>query len=332
MDSVKNFRVTRWIGLVFILTSCTSVKALAPTLGPTLETELPSAAPTKAIIATQEIGFVETSAETPLPTAGEIAEPTATALQESVLMSPTPDIRPLPREWAGWPVIPAVSESAKEIYRNGIGNGANPNVVSVIGDCQSEPDVFMGIYETERNPLGAEESQLLETISRFSGSLSRTSLGVRDGMSAPTALSPLWSDKEYCEDNESPLTCELRVSHPSIVFVNLGTNWKAGASAERYGEYLRQIVEEIIEFGAVPILSTKADNVEGDHSINHVTAEVAYEYDVPLWNFWLAADDLPNHGLDADRGNIYLTPLGWDRRNYTAIKTLDAVWRALETE
>ena len=332
MDSVKNLRVKISIGLVFILVSCTSVKALAPTLEPTLVAASPSATPTKTIIATQEVEYVQISTETPQPIVGEIEVPTATALQESFLLSPTPDIRPLPREWAGWPIIPAVSETAKEIYRNGIEKGANPHVVSVIGDCQSEPDVFMGIYETERNPLSAGESQLLETISRFSGSLSHKSLGVRDGMSAPTALSPLWSDKEYCEDNESPLTCELRVSRPSIVFVNLGTNWKAGASAERYGEYLRQIIEEIVEFGAVPILSTKADNVEGDHSINHVTAEVAYEYDVPLWNFWLAADDLPNHGLDADRGNIYLTPLGWDRRNYTAIKTLDAVWRALETE
>jgi len=124
----------------------------------------------------------------------------------------------------------------------------------------------------------------------------------------------------------------LRVRKPSIVFVNLGTNWKPGASAERYGEYLREIVSEIIASGAVPILSTKADNVEGDHSINRVTAEVAYEYEIPLWNFWLAADSLPNHGLDSERDNIYLTPLGWDRRNYTALQALDAVWRAIESE
>lgn len=273
------------------------------------------------------------AAQTDMPAL--VSTSTPTAVEEETIdssESPTPDTRPLPREWAGWPIIPVVSEKAKEIYGLGIENGNDPHTFSVIGDCQSEPDVFMGIYETERNPLSDQDTHLLETINRFAGSFSQKRLGVRDGMSAPTALSPLWADKEMCEANESPLSCELRVRKPSIVFVNLGTNWKPGASAERYGEYLREIVSEIIASGAVPILSTKADNVEGDHSINRVTAEVAYEYEIPLWNFWLAADSLPNHGLDSERDNIYLTPLGWDRRNYTALQALDAVWRAIESE
>jgi hypothetical protein len=70
--------------------------------------------------------------------------------------------------------------------------------------------------------------------------------------------------------------------------------------------------------------------VELDHSINAATARVAYDYDIPLWNFWSAANNLPNHGLDADRENVYLTPDGWDVRNYTGLKTLDAVRRALQ--
>ena len=103
---------------------------------------------------------------------------------------------------------------------------------------------------------------------------------------------------------------------------------QAGASAVRYGEYLRQIVDIIIQAGALPVLSTKADNVEGDHSINRVTAEVAYEYDIPLFNFWLAADYLPNHGLDPERENVYLIPDAWDERSFTALRTLDAILRA----
>ena len=94
-------------------------------------------------------------------------------------------------------------------------------------------------------------------------------------------------------------------------------------------EYLRQIVEIVISYGGIPILSTKADNVEGDHSINRATVEIAHEYDIPLWNFWAAADILPDHGLDAGRDNIYLTPDGWNRRNFTALQALDAVWRAV---
>jgi hypothetical protein len=78
------------------------------------------------------------------------------------------------------------------------------------------------------------------------------------------------------------------------------------------------------------VLSTKADNVEGDHSLNLATARVAHDYDVPLWNFWLAAQSLPNGGLDPKRDNVYLSfPDGWDRRNFTALESLDALQREL---
>ena len=100
---------------------------------------------------------------------------------------------------------------------------------------------------------------------------------------------------------------------------------------DAYEAYLRQIIDQIIASGAVPILTNKADNVEGNHAINLVTAQVAYDYDIPLMNFWLVSDSLPNHGLDQDRtpANVYLTPLGWDARSFAALRTLDSVWRGL---
>ena len=61
------------------------------------------------------------------------------------------------------------------------------------------------------------------------------------------------------------------------------------------------MIEYVIAHGAIPILSTKADNVEGDHSLNLTTARLAYEYDIPLWNFWLAVQPLPAHGMDTVR-------------------------------
>jgi hypothetical protein len=214
--------------------------------------------------------------------------------------------------------------------------GNDPHVFSTVGDCQSAPNVFLGIYESDRSPLGpaegaasAEGPNLQQTVRYYAGSFSRQSLAVRDGLSAPSALSPLWSDQASCQPDENPVQCELRLRKPSVMFVNLGTNWKAGASADRYEAYLRQIVDLMIAHGTLPILSTKADNVEGDHSLNLATAKVAHDYDIPLWNFWLAADSLPNHGLDPARDNVYLTPQGWDRRSFTALQVLDVVWRAL---
>lgn len=120
----------------------------------------------------------------------------------------------------------------------------------------------------------------------------------------------------------NPVQCELRVRKPSIMFVNLGTNWKPGASSKPFENYLRQIVDLIIANGTLPVLSTKADNVEGDHSLNKAIASVAFDYNLPLYNFWLAADTLPLHGLDGNREN-YLAPIGWDRRNYTALQVLN---------
>ena len=208
--------------------------------------------------------------------------------------------------------------------------GVTANTFSVVGDCQSTPDVFLGIYATNRYYLGKADQYLQETINVFHDSFQHDSAAVRDGLSAPSALDPLWADPSRCKSNESPLACELRLSRPMIVFVNLGTNWKAGASADAYEGYLRKIVDMIIASGGLPILTNKSDNVEGDHSINLATAKVAYDYDIPLMNFWLAADRLPNHGLDPNRDNIYLTPEGWDVRNYVALQTLDSVWRTLK--
>ncbi len=88
------------------------------------------------------------------------------------------------------------------------------------------------------------------------------------------------------------------------------------------------------------MLSTKADNAEGDHSINAIVAKVAYDYDLPLWNFWLVVQPLPNHGLQSDgvhltyAGNIFNDPVrmksAWPWRNLTALQVLDAVRIALQ--
>ncbi len=96
---------------------------------------------------------------------------------------------------------------------------------------------------------------------------------------------------------------------------------------------MRRIIEYAIQHGTVPILSTKADNVEGDHSINLATARLAYEYDLPLWNFWLAAQSLPNRGLDPERADgFHLSQRAWTERSYTALQTVDALWRAVSSD
>ena len=108
---------------------------------------------------------------------------------------------------------------------------------------------------------------------------------------------------------------------------------------------MRKVVEYILSQGAVPILATKADNREGDGSINAAIAEVAAEYDVPVWNFWAAVQPLPDHGIfKGDPDHFHLTyaanyfddPLrmqqAWPWRNLTALESIDSVYRGLMAE
>ena len=297
-------------------TATTAQVSAVTRLPDTITAAAPTQTPTPVFTPTATL----TPSITPTPSVTPTITPTFTA---------TTDTRPDPYYWSTWPIVPTVSGVAAEIYQRGVAAGNDPHIFSVVGDCQSEPNVFLGIYETNRYSLGDSYQFLQETIDYYRGSFSRKSLAVRDGMSAPTALSALWADKESCQPDESPVACELRVRKPSIMFINLGTNWLPGASAAAYGKYLRQIVEIVIANGTLPVLSTKADDVEGGQGINKVTAEIAHDYDIPLMNFWAAAQSLPNGGLDSNRDNVYLTPDGWDRRNFSALETLDALRRAL---
>ncbi len=299
--------------IIFTLAGCSGGQAALP----------PTAT---AAVATLPPQATSTSTATPTATA---QAPTETATP-TLALTATPDTRPLPRNWSSWPIVPPVSERVKEIYLKGIQLGVNRQTFSVIGDCQSTPNLYLGIYATDRYILGDKYQYLQSTIDDFKNSFSHESVTVRDGLSAPSVLDPTWNDPKRCSANESPVACELRLSRPMIVFINLGTNWRADASAQAYENYLRQIVDMVIASGAVPILTNKADNVEGDHSIDLVTAQVAYDYDIPLTNFWLAADTLSNHGLDPSRKDIYLTNEALDRRSFVSLETLDAVWRVLK--
>ena len=234
-----------------------------------------------------------------------------------------------PLQWSSWPIVPAFNPYLIQVFQRGLAQGKGAARFSVLGDCQSLPNVFMGMFDTREVSFSEEDGGLYETIEYYQGSFSHQSLTVIDGLSPPTALSALWSDPEVCKSNESPLVCELRVNQPSLLWINLGSNWKMDASLTSYEKYMRQIIETTLSEGVIPVLSTKADNVEGGHRINALTAQLASEYQIPMWNFWRTADKLENHGLDDNRDNIYLTTEAWGARSFTALRVLDALHRFL---
>ena len=108
----------------------------------------------------------------------------------------------------------------------------------------------------------------------------------------------------------------------------MGTNWQPIGDQPRE-EYLRQIVEYSINQGILPVLSTKGDNFEENHSINEGIARVAHEYDLPLWNFWQSIQYLPQHGIDKDRDGNYLSVAAWNKRSYSGLRMLHQVYDKL---
>ena len=235
-------------------------------------------------------------------------------------------------------VIPTVSQTARDIYQRGLLLGNNPRAFSKIGDCQSVPPYFLAPFDYG---VGAYQigpyTNLTAAITQFSGSFARQSISANSGFNVATVFVPLWADPRKCLRNESPLACEFRLHRPSLALISMETWW--GGDPSGYESYMRGIIEFAIAKGAVPILTTKADNIEGNGSINAVIVKLAAEYDVPLWNFWAAVQPLPNHGLHQD--GFHLTwerpffdqpavlQQAWPVRNLTALQSIDAVWRGL---
>lgn len=247
------------------------------------------------------------------------------------LATPTPDTRPAPEAWRQWPVVPTVSARARQVYLDGLARGNDPRAFSKVGDCQNVTAAFLGIYDQPgAYRFAAGEAHLQQTVDHFAGSFSRDSLAVRPGFNLASLMTPLWSDPAHCLPGEDPVNCELRVHRPSIVIISLET-WFPGRAPDTYERLLGQVVDIALAYGALPILATKADNTEGDHSINLSTARVAHAYDLPLWNFWRAVQRLPDRGIDwaRDPEGFHITTAAWNVRSYTALQSLDAVWRAL---
>ncbi len=265
----------------------------------------------------------------PTPT---IASQDNGSLLPTAMPSPTPDLRLLPEDWQEWPVTPErISASMRQVYLQGLANGNNPHAFSKVGDCQNVTGAFLGFFDQPGTyQLVGKYEELQATIDYFSGSFGRDSQAVRGGFNVASVLSPIWADLEACQQGETPLECEFRLHRPSIVLISMET-WFPGREVDTYTKYLRQIIEFSIQHGAVPILATKADNTEGDHSINLAIARLAYEYDLPLWNFWKAVQPLPNNGIDWDRDatGFHVTIDAWNVRSFTALDTINAVWHLL---
>ena len=186
--------------------------------------------------------------------------------------APTMTLAPTPDFWMNLPEVPTgVSDRVREIYQRGLVMGNDPNAFSKVGDCHSTNPYFLADYDLGQNVYDLGDYAYMQpTIDYFEGSFSRTSLAAKKGLSTAGVLASLWSDWKQCSGNETPLDCEFRQHRPSFAIISLGTNEAYNVKLDRstFEPRLRRIIEHSIDQGVVPILSTKADNDEGDHYIN----------------------------------------------------------------
>jgi hypothetical protein len=322
--------------LLLLLSACTPVPTAAvPTFPPEITatpTLLPSPAPAATAVNPADF-FTKTAA----PASATPASKNATALPPTAAPArPTATLAPLAlptripaRDWKQWPVVPAITNRARQIYLQGLGHN-DPRAFSKVGDCQGIKEVWLGVYDQPGlYHLSADNAALQDTINWFSGSFNRDGFAVMGGYNARAVLQPGVADPAFCQAGESPIACEYRVHHPSIVLVSLEFYYD-GRTAKNYEQYMRQVLDFYIARGVVPVLATKADNMEGDESLNLVTANLAVEYDLPLWNFWKAAQALPNHGMDTTRPDgFHISVDAWRERSATSLQALDSVWRGL---
>jgi len=304
--------------LAFLFTACSSQAATQIPLEPS-----PSPTDTSAAVLRTSVAVLGTSQPVTTQTITEV-----TVIPQGISCE----------NWQSLPVIPVVSRTTRELYQSGQTSGNNPHAFSKIGDGEISTAWFFTAFDLGEDyyDLGPYQD-LLPVIEYFDGSFGRTGVAARRGFNTKRILDPSAHDPNLCESGESPLTCELRLHQPAFAILSLGTNqvWQP----EEFETGMRQILDILLAKNIVPILSTKGDNLEGDHRINRTIACLAQEYDVSLWNFWSAIQSLPNHGLQSDLEHLtyginnfsddHAMQSAWTLRNLTALQALDAVWRGV---
>jgi len=242
----------------------------------------------------------------------------------------------------GVPLISGISPTMQLIYRRGRALGNQSNVVTKIGDSVTADPIFLAPMNRDDNELGPYD-YLQDTLDFFGPNTANTSIAARISLTTYSVFDPMLADGSQCEANETPLDCEYRVRKPSVAFIMFGANDVRHINVERFDTQMRQIVEETLAHGVIPVLSTFSYDPNAGYwdqalDFNLAVVSIADDYDVPLVNLWAAARPLPDYGLDGDdvhmahSGFRYLkydtgheSWYGVSLRNLLALRMLDEI-------
>lgn len=264
----------------------------------------------------------------------------------------TPSEAAVPPVDAPVAVVPAISGTAREIFLRGLELGNRPDVFSKVGDSITASNLFLdpigngGLVLDQYAYLQPVVDYFSQTPAGDHFSFANTSVAARSGWTAHDLLDPDRASTDVCVAGESPLMCEYRLTRPAVALIMLGTNDIGWVDPAVYETNLRQIVQISIDSGVIPVISTIPDQF-GTYGggrvgqFNDIIRQVAADYGIPLWDYWLAMQPLPESGLGGDGIHPSYDPhtgetglftadglrYGYNMRNLTALMVLDAVWR-----
>jgi hypothetical protein len=204
---------------------------------------------------------------------------------------------------------PDVVAHMRQIFAEGQARNRNAKAFSKIGDSVIANSDFLTRFDTPGSYTLGPYEDLQPVIDYFRGSWQRYGVGMRIGLRAWGVFDPLWADKNWCEPNETLIDCEFRLNDPSVVLIHLGSN-DLDPTFERF---MRDVVQHSLDNGIIPIILTKADRYEGEDNRNNIAMrQIAADFAVPLLDFDILAETLPNRGIK-EGDNVHLSgPLQFD--------------------
>jgi hypothetical protein len=245
----------------------------------------------------------------------------------STAVASTPKAPKKPAPFPTW--VPSITSAQRAIWQKAASMGKLTSMFTVIGDCNSQPPVYLQRVATGEFDSNRVDARMQATVLRFGDAFGRISLAAKGGFGSANMLDPTWADGALCGTQQGPFECEVWVSRASIVFIELGTGDQL--AWQDFEKNYRPLVQLTLNKGALPVLVTKADDIEtstGAKSghINAIVRKTAAEFAVPLYDFHAATRGLPNLGLlDEGDKDFHLNDAGMYRHIEGTLQTLAAI-------
>lgn len=244
------------------------------------------------------------------------------------------------------PAYMSTTARGKTLLQAALKAGRDPRMYTIAGDSNAAWGLVPGLLVGGQINVPARYPTLRGTIARYDAALVRQSVAVGGGFRVADMFDAAFDRKPtICAPDEGVYVCELRLSKASIVFIQLGTGdrfvWRD------YETTLRRMIDTAIASNVLPILFTKADEMEQYQGgapmgyINDVIRRLAAEYQVPWVDFFAATRPLPTipnpklpdrpfiqHGLHDEWGYYFhLTEEGRTLKLICMLQMLDVVTR-----